>query len=475
MIGLSIKHRKDHQVQKIKNNLFSLLILCSVLYGVNPSSLEFLDQLWFDSYSSGADTSGGSDVWGYTAPDGEEYAIMGVYEGVAVIRVADLEVIDIISGPQQNDYWYHRDIKTYGHYAYITNEMYGTNEGLMILDLQYLGGVVPDSVRFVGSYAVFPDIRSHNLSIDTATGFAYIEETNGWLILDLADPENPLDVGVIPAPGHDIMVRNDTAYVAEGWGGIFSIWDVTSKSHPQELVSVTTPTGGYLHNIWPTKDGNYVLTTEETANRTVKIWDISELNNVNLVADYLAPNNLAHNVHVEGDYAFISHYTSGVAVLDIHDPTNPVEVAVYDTYVPNDYPQFAGCWGVYPHTSNGMVFTSNIEGYLNIFQFDESVIEVGAETADPGVFVLHQNYPNPFNPITTLSYILPEKSYVNITIYDMLGREVKKLVSGELVSGYHKAIWDATNDDGNPVSAGVYLCQIEAGEFVQTRKMLLLK
>lgn len=475
MIGLSIKHRKDHQVQKIKNNLFSLLILCSVLYGVNPSSLEFLDQLWFDSYSSGADTSGGSDVWGYTAPDGEEYAIMGVYEGVAVIRVADLEVIDIISGPQQNDYWYHRDIKTYGHYAYITNEMYGTNEGLMILDLQYLGGIVPDSVRFVGSYAVFPDIRSHNLSIDTATGFAYIEETNGWLILDLADPENPLDVGVIPAPGHDIMVRNDTAYVAEGWGGIFSIWDVTSKSHPQELVSVTTPTGGYLHNIWPTKDGNYVLTTEETANRTVKIWDISELNNVNLVADYLAPNNLAHNVHVEGDYAFISHYTSGVAVLDIHDPTNPVEVAVYDTYVPNDYPQFAGCWGVYPHTSNGMVFTSSIEGYLHIFQFDESVIEVGAETADPGVFVLHQNYPNPFNPITTLSYILPEKSYVNITIYDMLGREVKKLVSGELVSGYHKAIWDATNDDGNPVSAGVYLCQIEAGEFVQTRKMLLLK
>ena len=475
MIGLSIKHRKDHQVQKIKNNLFSLLILGSVLYGVNPPSLEFLDQLWFDSYSSGADTSGGSDVWGYTAPDGEEYAIMGVYEGVAVIRVADLEVIDIISGPQQNDYWYHRDIKTYGHYAYITNEMYGTNEGLMILDLQYLGGVVPDSVRFVGSYAVFPDIRSHNLSIDTATGFAYIEETNGWLILDLADPENPLDVGVIPAPGHDIMVRNDTAYVAEGWGGIFSIWDVTSKSHPQELVSVTTPTGGYLHNIWPTKDGNYVLTTEETANRTVKIWDISELNNVNLVADYLAPNNLAHNVHVEGDYAFISHYTSGVVVLDIHDPTNPVEVAVYDTYVPNDYPQFAGCWGVYPHTSNGMVFTSSIEGYLHIFQFDESVIEVGAETADPGVFVLHQNYPNPFNPITTLSYILPEKSYVNITIYDMLGREVKKLVSGELVSGYHKAIWDATNDDGNPVSAGVYLCQIEAGEFVQTRKMLLLK
>ena len=152
----------------MKNNLISFVIIGSALYGGTNPSLEFLGQLWFDSYYSGSDTSGGSDVWGYTTPEGEEYAIMGVYEGVAVIRAIDLEVIDIIPGPHQNDYWFHRDIKTYGHYAYVTNEMYGTNEGLMILDLQYL----PDSVRFVGSYEISPDIRSHNLSIDVATGFA---------------------------------------------------------------------------------------------------------------------------------------------------------------------------------------------------------------------------------------------------------------------------------------------------------------
>ena len=455
----------------MKNNLISFVILGSALYGGSDPSLEFLGQLWFDSYYSGSDTSGGSDVWGYTTPEGEEYAIMGVYEGVAVIRAIDLEVIDIIPGPQQNDYWFHRDIKTYGHYAYVTNEMYGTNEGLMILDLQYL----PDSVRFVGSYEISPDIRSHNLSIDVATGFAYIEESNGWLILDLADPENPIDVGIISAPGHDIMVRNDTAYVAEGWGSIFSIWDVTSKAHPQELVSVASPSNGYLHNIWPTEDGNYVLTTEETDNRTVKIWDISDLNNVNLVAEYLAPNDLAHNVHVEGDYAFISHYTSGVVVLDIHDPTDPVEVAIYDTYAQNDNSVFAGCWGVYPHTANGMVFTSSIEGYLHIFQFDESVIDVDAETALPGEFVLYQNYPNPFNPITTLHYDLPENSYVNVTVYDMLGRAVKTLVNSTQDAGFKSVVWNAANDYGNPVSAGVYLYQIKAGEFVQTRKMVLLK
>ena len=450
----------------MKNNLISFVILGSALYGGSDPSLEFLGQLWFDSYYSGSDTSGGSDVWGYTTPEGEEYAIMGVYEGVAVIRAIDLEVIDIIPGPQQNDYWFHRDIKTYGHYAYVTNEMYGTNEGLMILDLQYL----PDSVRFVGSYDISPDLRSHNLSIDVATGFAYIEESNGWLILDLADPENPIDVGIISAPGHDIMVRNDTAYVAEGWGSIFSIWDVTSKAHPQELVSIASPSNGYLHNIWPTEDGNYVLTTEETDNRTVKIWDISDLNNVNLVAEYLAPNDLAHNVHVEGDYAFISHYTSGVAVLDIHDPTNPVEVAVYDTYVPNDDPQFAGCWGVYPHTSNGMVFTSNIEGYLNIFQFHDIETDVNEETALTGEFVLNQNYPNPFNPITTLRYKIPEKQTVSLSIFDLSGRLVETIFDDQLEPGTFKILWNASAH-----SSGVYFAILENGKNRIVQKLILLK
>ena len=453
-------------MKKMKNNLISFVIIGSTLYGGTDPSLEFLGQLWFDSYYSGSDTSGGSDVWGYTTPEGEEYAIMGVYEGVAVIRAIDLEVIDIIPGPQQNDYWFHRDIKTYGHYAYVTNEMYGTNEGLMILDLQYL----PDSVRFVGSYDISPDIRSHNLSIDVATGFAYIEESNGWLILDLADPENPIDVGIISAPGHDIMVRNDTAYVAEGWGSIFSIWDVTSKAHPQELVSIASPSNGYLHNIWPTEDGNYVLTTEETDNRTVKIWDISDLNNVNLVAEYLAPNDLAHNVHVEGDYAFISHYTSGVAVLDIHDPTNPVEVAVYDTYVPNDDPQFAGCWGVYPHTSNGMVFTSNIEGYLNIFQFHDIETDVNEETALTGEFVLNQNYPNPFNPITTLSYKIPEKQTVSLSIFDLSGRLVETIFDDQLEPGTFKILWNASAH-----SSGVYFAILENGKNRIVQKLILLK
>jgi len=105
------------------------------------------------------------------------------------------------------------------------------------------------------------------------------------------------------------------------------------------------------------------------------------------------------------------------------------------------------------------------------------------ERSLPVSFALYQNYPNPFNPVTTIKYELPEQSYVTIVIYDILGREVKELVSGELVSGYHKAVWDATDSFGKPVGAGVYLYQIQArqkdggqaGEFIQTRKMVLLK
>jgi len=85
------------------------------------------------------------------------------------------------------------------------------------------------------------------------------------------------------------------------------------------------------------------------------------------------------------------------------------------------------------------------------------------------------NYPNPFNPITTLEYDLPEDAVVNITIYDMMGRVVNTLVNGSQTAGYKSIQWDATNNLGDPVSAGLYIYAIQVGEFRQTKKMVLLK
>jgi hypothetical protein len=93
----------------------------------------------------------------------------------------------------------------------------------------------------------------------------------------------------------------------------------------------------------------------------------------------------------------------------------------------------------------------------------------------PTLFNLHQNYPNPFNPVTTLQYDLPKDGLVNITVYDMLGNVVNNLVNANQSSGYKSIQWNATNNQGEPVSAGLYLYTIQAGQFRQTKKMVLLK
>ena len=93
----------------------------------------------------------------------------------------------------------------------------------------------------------------------------------------------------------------------------------------------------------------------------------------------------------------------------------------------------------------------------------------------PSNYFLSQNFPNPFNPITTLKYELPEDSFVDVTIYDMLGNVVNNLINTNQSSGYKSVQWDATNNQGEPVSAGVYIYKIQASDFVDTKKMILLK
>ena len=92
----------------------------------------------------------------------------------------------------------------------------------------------------------------------------------------------------------------------------------------------------------------------------------------------------------------------------------------------------------------------------------------------PLQYVLHQNYPNPFNPVTTLRYELPEDALVNITIYDMMGRQVNTLVNSSQTAGYKSIQWNATNDRNEQVSAGLYLYTIQAGDDKPTKKMGIL-
>jgi len=114
--------------------------------------------------------------------------------------------------------------------------------------------------------------------------------------------------------------------------------------------------------------------------------------------------------------------------------------------------------------------TSNCE-YL----IGEQQLTLSENINIPKRFTVHQNYPNPFNPLTTLRFDLPKDEFVSITIYDMLGNVVNNLVNTYQSSGYKSVQWNATNNQGQPVSVGVYLYSIEAGNFRQTRKMIFLK
>ena len=300
--------------------------------------------------------SNGSDCWGWKDANGDHYVFMGTDYGVTAVDVTRMQVIQSVAGSAC--LW--QDLKTYQHYLYTVSEC-GT--GLRVFDLQFL----PDSMSLLGIFDTSPtgSQSSHNIAIDTATGFLYVEGTNALdesiRIFSLADPENPQFVASFgPNLGiHDLYVHQDTAYLAQGNSPYFSLWDLSNKLAPVRIARIIIPAAGYVHNIWPTDDRRHVVTTEETTGKTVKIWNIEDLDNVRLIGEYLAPNGLAHNAHMDGDFLYLSHYQSGVRVLDLSTPHCPVEIAVMDT-------PFDDTWGVFPHTGDSLVYSSNLNGQLFI-------------------------------------------------------------------------------------------------------------
>ena len=104
-----------------------------------------------------------------------------------------------------------------------------------------------------------------------------------------------------------------------------------------------------------------------------------------------------------------------------------------------------------------------------------SLSVLGIDDLMPSKFALHNNYPNPFNPETTFHFDIPEEAKVKLTIYDVSGKEVNVLTAGTLNAGSYRVRWDGKDHRGQGVSAGMYLYHIDAGEFSDTKKLILLK
>ena len=134
-----------------------------------------------------------------------------------------------------------------------------------------------------------------------------------------------------------------------------------------------------------------------------------------------------------------------------------------------------------PHHSLTFIYShrddESVQFVRSVPEFGSATVALSNTTSDnlPTTFGLEQNYPNPFNPTTQIEFSLPVASNVDLTVFNVLGQEVKSVFSGEMPAGNHTVTWDGTSGTGNSVSSGVYFYRLEAGNFVETKKMMLLK
>nr|MBP9211893.1 T9SS type A sorting domain-containing protein [Bacteroidota bacterium] len=113
-----------------------------------------------------------------------------------------------------------------------------------------------------------------------------------------------------------------------------------------------------------------------------------------------------------------------------------------------------------------------------IILFEANIVTgVGYEVMPsvPTDYALSQNYPNPFNPSTRIAFALPMAENVSLKIYDVLGREVRSLVNDQYNAGRYDITWDGKNNNGTQVATGMYIYHLRAGQFSQTKKMMLMK
>lgn len=345
--------------------------------------------------------SGVAGTWGYTAPDGARYAIMGTAKGVLVLDLRDTanpRVVDEIDGPTNTTsagvYW--REMRVYGKHAYIVSEHTNFRGGIMILDLSGL----PASVRFVK--AVTPRdgvLAAHTVDIDTTRGLLYLQRRNtsgpfpastapsfdsarradgegkgehehaapgsGAIeIYDIkTDPENPRYITTFHQnlSVHDMTAVGDYVYTADGEASSFSIWDVKNPAAPVQVVRWQVESGRFAHNIWPSADGTFVVTTEELpTGLPARVWKLNGSAAPTQLSSFKIGTGTPHNVIMEGRTAYVSHYSEGAAVVDLSDPAAPRVVARVDTNTDTG-PGLNGCWGVYKFPGVPLMACSDIK------------------------------------------------------------------------------------------------------------------
>ena len=368
----------------------------------------------------------GSDVWGWTDPEtGTEWVLLGRSNGTSFIDISDPKNPVLVANlPRYLTNELHSDVKTYGDFAFVVSE--GSGNGMDVFDLTRLRDIdyeeAPVTVTADAHYGGFGN--SHNIVIDTDSGFAYPVGTgsaggnvcaSSLHMVDIRDPLNPTYAGCYNTDGytHDAQCvvyhgpderfqDHEICFLANPNPRLESrltVVDVTDKSNPV-LLSRTLQGApyAYSHAGWLTEDHRYFLHNDESdeirdGGRTrIRIFDTSNLTDVTLHSVYHSETRASdHNPYVNGQYAYLTNYWDGLRVVDLAEIDNPGpepapetpdipdasglrEVACFDTDpARNDYPGFGGSWSNYPWYENGVVVVSGFDGlFLVKIDVDET-------------------------------------------------------------------------------------------------------
>jgi len=354
-------------------NFYRFLYCVLFIFGFTFSSQaqESQNMELFDLANSGDVRYSGSWVYVDTARN-REYALLGASGGTAIFDITEAPIKELffIPGPFSN--W--REITVLDGHAYVVTEGRGVGEGMQVIDLNFL----PTNARLLTTYnSSFTTGHIIQRDIYSDLPFVYVNgvcNNCGVNILDVSNPERPRQVGLYN-PGyyiHDCHVKGDYLYAAAFLEGTIDIVDISDKTRPVLKAQIDDP-GGNTHSSWLTEDSQYLIISDELDGLPARIWNIADLDNMFEVATYTAnESSLTHNPYVRGDFAFFSHNTEGIRVVDIKDPRLPLEVGFYDTF-DRASGGFNGLWSACPYLPSGKIIGGDRDDGLYVWTFNNTL------------------------------------------------------------------------------------------------------
>jgi len=360
-----------------------------------PSSgIELLS--WITVPQFGAQNTSANTVEGYVSPSGREYAVIGLSDGTGFVEVTDPGnpvIVGFISSVES--LW--RDVRVYQDRVYTVSEAGG---GIQVIDVSQIDS---GTVSLVGNVSNDAIPESHTLFVNAASGYLYRCGGNGTSvamgvrIYNLANPSSPAYVTTVngtryihecqaetytsgPYAGKEILFCYSDANSGGGTPAL-QIFDVTNKAAVVTMGSVFYPQSQFSHQGWLSADKQYVYLDDELDERNLglptgtRVINVSNLNAPSYVGSFgNGGTAIDHNLYTKNNLIFQSNYRSGLRVFDATNPTNPAEIAYFDTYPPDDNALFNSLWDNYPYLPSGIVLGSDIEKGLFVWSVGPALL-----------------------------------------------------------------------------------------------------